>query len=81
MKGLLLALLHFYRKQISPTTLPSCRFLPTCSQYALEAIQIHGALRGCLLSLWRLLRCHPFHRQKSFQFDPVPPKRPRQTED
>ncbi len=81
MKGLLLTLIRLYRKYISPATPPNCRFLPTCSQYALEAIQIHGALKGSLLALRRLLKCHPLHRQKTFQFDPVPLKHPRQTED
>lgn len=76
MKRVLLALIRFYRKNISPATPPSCRFLPTCSAYALEAVKIHGALRGSWLALRRFLRCHPFHRDKSFVYDPVPPKRP-----
>ncbi len=50
----------FYRYCISPFSPPSCRFLPTCSQYALEAIAKYGALRGGWLTLRRLLRCHPF---------------------
>lgn len=75
MKAVLLALIRFYRKNISPTTPPSCRFIPTCSEYALEAIQVHGALRGSFLAARRLLKCHPFHRQKSYEFDPVPPKK------
>ena len=74
MKHLLLTLIRFYRKNISPATPPSCRFIPTCSAYALEAIQVHGALRGSWLALRRLLRCHPFHRDRSFVYDPVPPK-------
>ncbi len=76
MKTILLSLIRFYRKHISPATPPSCRFLPTCSAYALEAIEVHGALRGSWLALRRLLRCHPFHRDGSFVYDPVPPKRP-----
>ena len=75
MKALLLALIRFYRKHISPMRPPCCRFLPTCSAYALEAIQVHGAWKGSLLALRRLLKCHPFHRQTSFEYDPVHPKR------
>lgn len=70
----MLALIRFYRRAISPYTPPCCRFIPTCSTYALEAIEVHGALKGGLLSLWRVLRCHPFHREKTFLYDPVPPK-------
>lgn len=75
MKRLLLALIAFYRKGISPNTPPSCRFIPTCSAYAYEAIEVHGALRGSFLAVKRLLKCHPFHRQKTILYDPVPPKR------
>ena len=74
MKALFLALIRFYRRNISPATPPSCRFIPTCSEYALEAIELHGAWRGVFLALKRLLKCHPFHRQTSFVYDPVPPK-------
>lgn len=77
MKTVLLFLIRFYRKNISPMSPPSCRFLPTCSAYALEAVEVHGALRGSWLTLRRLLRCHPFHRDQSFVYDPVPPKRPQ----
>ena len=72
MKRLFLALIRFYRKHISPLTPPKCRFVPTCSQYALEAVEKYGVLRGGWLSLKRLCRCHPFHRQKSILYDPVP---------
>ena len=75
MKKLLLALIRRYRRDISPYTPPSCRFVPTCSAYALEAVELHGAVKGGLLALWRLLRCHPFHREKTFIYDPVPPKK------
>ena len=61
MKALLLALIRFYRKCISPYTPPSCRFSPTCSQYALEAIEKYGALKGGWLTAKRLARCHPFY--------------------
>lgn len=77
MKRLLLALIRWYRSEISPYRVPCCRFIPTCSTYALEAVEVHGAVKGGLLSLWRILRCHPFHRDKNFIYDPVPPKRPK----
>lgn len=70
MKTVFLALIRFYRKAISPYTPPSCRFTPTCSAYALEAIQKYGALKGGYLALRRLLRCNPFY--KGDFFDPVP---------
>ena len=74
MKRLLLALIRWYRRDISPNTPPSCRFIPTCSAYALEAVEVHGALKGGALALWRILRCHPFHKEKTFIYDPVPKK-------
>ncbi|MCL2544973.1 MAG: membrane protein insertion efficiency factor YidD [Clostridia bacterium] len=70
MKKLLLAMLRFYRRQISPLHPPSCRFIPTCSAYAVEAIEKYGAAKGGWLALRRLLRCHPFHRGEFY--DPVP---------
>lgn len=72
MKGILLFFIRFYRKNISPFRPPCCRFIPTCSQYALEAIELHGALRGGFLALRRLLKCHPFHHQETVEYDPVP---------
>lgn len=69
----MLALIRFYRAHISPLREPCCRFIPTCSAYAMEAIQVHGALKGGWLALRRLCRCHPFHRQASIAYDPVPP--------
>lgn len=77
MKRLLLALIRRYRRDISPNTPPACRFIPTCSAYALEAVEVHGAVKGGLLALWRILRCNPLHRQKTFVYDPVPPKKIR----
>ena len=77
MKAVLLFLVRFYRKNICPARPPCCRFIPTCSTYALEAIQVHGAVKGGLLSVWRILRCHPFHKEKGFIYDPVPPKKTR----
>ena len=70
MKRILLALIRFYQKYISPCTPPSCRFTPTCSAYAYEAINKYGALKGGWLALRRLLRCHPFY--KGDFYDPVP---------
>ncbi|HEX8707782.1 MAG TPA: membrane protein insertion efficiency factor YidD [Pyrinomonadaceae bacterium] len=61
MRTLLVWLLKFYKAAISPLLPPSCRFVPTCSVYAREAIERYGALRGCWMSVRRLLRCHPFH--------------------
>ncbi len=70
MKRLLLALVRFYRRAISPYRDPCCRFIPTCSQYALEAIEKYGAWKGGWLALRRILRCHPFY--KGDLYDPVP---------
>lgn len=72
MKAVLLWMIRFYRKVISPTRPPCCRFIPTCSAYALEAIEKYGAWKGGFLALCRILRCNPFHRQKSIEYDPVP---------
>jgi uncharacterized protein len=58
-----------YRRFVSPLFLPRCRFYPSCSAYALEAVQVHGALRGSWLAVARLGRCHPFH---AGGIDPVP---------
>ena len=72
MKALLLFLIRFYRRAVSPLRPPCCRFLPTCSEYALEAVERYGALKGGWLALRRILRCPPFHRPKSVEYDPVP---------
>jgi len=71
-KKLLLWMIRFYRSNISPMSPPSCRFIPTCSAYALEAVEKYGALKGGWLAFRRIMRCHPFHKQKSIQYDPVP---------
>jgi len=60
-KRVLAALIRFYRVAISPMSKPRCRFLPTCSDYALQAVERHGALAGGWLAVRRLARCHPFH--------------------
>ena len=72
MKGLLLGLIRLYRKYISPSRPPCCRFIPTCSAYALEAVEKYGAFKGGALALRRILKCQPFHRQASIEYDPVP---------
>ncbi len=70
MKTVFLSLIRFYQKHISPAFPRRCRYTPTCSQYALEAIQKYGAAKGGYLALRRLLRCHPFSRHDPY--DPVP---------
>ncbi len=72
MKRLLIALVQFYRRHISPLTRPTCRFVPTCSQYALEALEKYGAAKGAWLTVKRLSRCHPFHGGEHDFYDPVP---------
>ncbi|MDL2300676.1 membrane protein insertion efficiency factor YidD [Clostridiaceae bacterium OttesenSCG-928-D20] len=72
MKKILLAMIRFYRKNISPLTKPSCRFIPTCSEYALEAIEKYGAGKGLFLALKRISKCHPFHIKEHDFYDPVP---------
>ena len=61
MKFVLIHLLKLYKLLISPLLPPACRFTPTCSEYAIEAVREYGALRGFYMALRRLLRCHPFH--------------------
>lgn len=68
-RGLLLALLRTYKRFISPLLPPACRFEPTCSVYAMQAVSRHGALRGSWLAVRRLARCHPFNPGG---WDPVP---------
>ena len=75
MKKILMLLIKFYQKAISPLTPPTCRFYPTCSNYGLEAIETHGAIKGTGLAIRRISKCHPFHEGG---FDPVPEKENKQ---
>jgi len=61
---------YFYKFFISPLTRSSCRFVPTCSEYAVQAVKVHGPFKGSILSVKRILRCHPWG---SSGYDPVPP--------
>ena len=70
-QNLMRGLIRLYQIFISPFLGGNCRFTPTCSQYAIEAIEIHGAFKGCWLAVCRLGRCHPFHLGG---YDPVPPR-------
>jgi uncharacterized protein len=72
MKRLLVGLINAYRYFLSPLLGPSCRFYPTCSAYAAEAVETHGALKGSWLALRRITKCHPWHPGG---VDPVPPRR------
>ncbi len=75
MKRVLLALIRFYQKYISPMKRGgTCKYIPTCSEYARQAIEKHGALKGTVLAVWRLLRCNPFSQGG---IDPVPEVWPR----
>lgn len=66
---ILLLPIYFYQKFISPMIPPSCRFTPTCSQYAIEALKKHGPVKGFVLAVWRILRCNPWGGSG---YDPVP---------
>ena len=76
-RRLLLALIRFYRRFLSPMHAPCCPFTPTCSTYAMQAVERHGALYGGYLAIRRLLRCQPLY--KGSFYDPVPPKRNRKS--
>lgn len=71
-KQLLLSSIRFYQRKISPLFPPRCRFYPTCSQYAVEAIERFGVIKGSILALWRLMRCNPLFPGG---YDPVPPRK------
>ena len=69
MKKAMLKCLRFYQRQISPLSPPRCRYIPTCSEYAVQAVEKYGAVKGGWLAARRLLRCHPFRKGG---YDPVP---------
>ena len=69
--------IRFYRASISPLFPNSCRHIPTCSEYAIQSLRVHGILKGSLLAIWRILRCHPWG---THGYDPVPPKDTRMRE-
>jgi len=69
MKRILIAIIRIYRRVLSPLLPPSCIYTPTCSAYAEEALQKHGAFKGMVMAIKRILRCHPWH---SGGYDPVP---------
>lgn len=69
MKTVVVGLIRVYQKYISPMTPPSCRYTPTCSQYAVEAVSKYGVPKGGYMAVKRVLRCHPFHEGG---YDPVP---------
>lgn len=73
MKHIIISIFRFYQKFISPLSPPSCRFYPTCSHYGVEAVQKHGAIKGSILTVKRISKCHPFHEGG---IDPVPDKWP-----
>jgi conserved hypothetical protein YidD len=76
--GLLIAPIRFYRYFISPMFPPACRFTPSCSQYAIEALRVHGPVKGLYLTVRRLSRCHPIRWLGAGQgYDPVPPRSTR----
>lgn len=72
MKKLLIKLVRLYQEYISPLRPACCRYIPTCSQYAIEALEKYGALKGSWLALKRFSRCHPFHLGEHDFYDPVP---------
>ena len=69
MKKFVTSAIRFYQRQISPLSPPRCRYFPTCSEYALEAVEKYGAVKGSWLAAKRILRCNPFHKGG---YDPVP---------
>lgn len=68
MKYVFMFVIRIYQKMISPLLPPSCRFVPSCSEYSYQALKKHGVMKGSILSLWRLLRCNPFNKGG---YDPV----------
>lgn len=78
-KKALIFLIRTYQMTISPRfSHGSCRYIPTCSQYAIEAIEIHGVIKGSLMAAWRILRCNPFSKGG---WDPVPPRKNKEDDE
>ena len=71
LKKIFIAPIKFYKKFISPLLGNHCRYLPTCSEYMMQAIEIHGVVKGLIRGIWRILRCNPWAKGG---YDPVPPK-------
>ena len=72
-KNILIKLIQFYKKFLSPLKgHPTCKYYPSCSSYAIEALEVHGLIKGSLLAVWRILRCYPFSKGG---YDPVPQKK------
>lgn len=69
MKKIMIGLIKFYRKYISPMKRTKCPYIPSCSEYGLEVVRKYGAIKGGLLALWRIIRCNPFSKGG---YDPVP---------
>jgi putative membrane protein insertion efficiency factor len=76
MRGIPLAMIRFYQRRVSGGLPPSCRFQPTCSHYAYEAIEAYGTLRGGAMAAWRILRCNPMN---DGGLDPVPVRRRKES--
>lgn len=75
-KRVIIFLIRTYQTTLSPRfSHGSCRYYPTCSQYAIEAVETHGVFKGCLLAIWRIMRCNPFSKGG---WDPVPPKKTKE---
>jgi len=72
LKKLFILCIHGYQKYLSPLKSNHCKYTPTCSQYAIEALEKHGLIKGMLLAVWRILRCNPFSKGG---YDPVPEKK------
>ncbi len=68
-RKLMIRMIRYYQRTLSPSRGATCRYLPTCSSYAIEALEIHGIVKGTLMSIWRILRCNPFSKGG---YDPVP---------
>ena len=73
MRTLIIGLLRLYKEAVSPYLPPACRFTPTCSEYAMDAVRLHGVFKGMGLAIWRILRCHPLCKGG---YDPVPEPSP-----